>query len=213
MEWKKNGKRKRRKKEDDDEAFWSNKTRAMTKKNTHTHFHSQSHSHSHTYTHTKVYEKTQKTETSEAEFQSSETITSLGLYLIFYCTYIFTHDLDYFQCNRLILPVFFSSLFLRTHFSKAFFRWSICTHSTTSTLIPIWSMIQHTYEYVCMQMLIKPAVTLNSWSFIVAVVLLGFHPNWSTFWCWQKYQSMPLERNDKSHHHHHYHQYHHNHNQ
>lgn len=93
----------------------------MTKKNTHTHFHSQSHSHSHTYTHTKVYEKTQKTETSEAEFQSSETITSLGLYLIFYCTYIFTHDLDYFQCNRLILPVFFfSSLFTYAFFQSLF---------------------------------------------------------------------------------------------
>lgn len=105
----------------------------------------------------KAYEKTQKNR-KQVRLSSSSRLQRqslhLGLYLIFYCTYIFTHDLDYFQCNRLISPVFYRfSLFMcvRACLSIAFFRWNIRTHSTTTATsmhIPIWSMIQRTR--ICM---------------------------------------------------------------
>lgn len=105
--------KKKRKKEDDDEAFWSN---------------------------TGSIRKDTKKKRKQVRLSSSSRLQRqslyLGLYLIFYCTYIFTHDLDYFQCNRLISPVFYRfSLFMcvRACLSLAFFRWNIRTHSTTTT--------------------------------------------------------------------------------
>lgn len=118
-----------------------------------------------TRVHTRVKSERKDTKAESKQAKTLEAITSLSLWIWLFLMHslIFPHDLDYFAMQ---LTVFFLSFLFSIHsLSSVVYLYSLNDSHSNTNLIDKFNKL----DYVCMQMFIKPSVTLNSWSFIVAV--------------------------------------------